>query len=86
MEGQPLLLNASENWGLRINFRRDIWRDDVNWEAAEINLSVGEVAGAFTWTMLEKANSMQEQTHAKGNARTKTLKQKWRGINVSSKA
>lgn len=71
MEGQPLLLNASENWGLRINFHRDIWRSDVNWEAAEINLSVGEVAGAFTWTMLEKANSMQEQTHAK-EARTKT--------------
>ena len=48
----------------------------MNREGAEINLTAGELAGAFTQTMLEKANSMQEQTHAKGNARTKTLKQK----------
>lgn len=63
MEGQPLLLNASENWGLRINCHGDIWRDDMNREGAEINLTAGELAGAFTQTMLEKADSVQEQTH-----------------------
>lgn len=59
----------------------------MNREGAEINLSAGEVAEAFTWTILEKANSVQEQTRdvsrekeshkdAKGNTRIKTLKQK----------
>ena len=35
----------------------------MNREGAEINLTAGELAGAFTQTMLEKADSVQEQTH-----------------------
>ena len=76
MEGQPLLLNASENWGLRINCHGDIWRDDMNREGAGINLSAGEVAGAFTWTMLEKANSVQEQTHDVSREKSQRCKRK----------
>ena len=52
----------------------------MNREGAEINLSAGEVAGAFTRTMLEKANSVQEQTHDVSTAPCKV-----RGVDESTK-